>query len=256
MLRTLVTASLATLSAAGMCSPTPPRRERHADAKLSAKQLGQHGEVGILCDDVACEETPIILTNTPLEKDELQSQGMVCELQEGLEMDGSSVWACGHHSSSSSRGGDAHMSLSDTAGVSVSDLGLTMADLEEALPSELLGGIDSSGYQSTSRLGGDQGVVWSESATEVEAELTIPGLRGQPAGAMAVAVTDTTCTITAFGMLAWSCVLLDEVDAASAQFSAEDGPSMVPVVRVKATKRRPGRWGGFLRAIGEDSVLQ
>ena len=246
-----VLASFATLcSAAALCAPQVPPRANQA------KPLGQPGETGVVCDEVVCEETEIVLSSTPIE-------GMVCELQDGLEMDGAPVWACGSHSSSnSSRGGIAHMQLSDAAGsaTDVSDLGLTMADLEEKLDPEMLGGgIESSGYQSTSRLSAssdDQGVVWTESATEIEAELTIPGLRGQPAGAMAVALTETTCTVTAFGMLAWSCILVDEVDAASLQFSADDGPNMVPLLRVKATKRRPGRWGGFLRAIGEDSVLQ
>ena len=37
--------------------------------------------------------------------------------------------------------------------------------------------------------------------------LTIPGLLGQPAGSLAVEMTETTATITAFGRAVWSCVL-------------------------------------------------
>ena len=36
--------------------------------------------------------------------------------------------------------------------------------------------------------------------------LTIPGLLGQPTDALAVEMTETTATITAFGRAVWSCV--------------------------------------------------
>ena len=43
-------------------------------------------------------------------------------------------------------------------------------------------------------------------ATRAQATLTIPGLLGQPADSLAVEMTETTATITAFGRAVWSCV--------------------------------------------------
>ena len=147
----------------------------------------------------------------------------------------------------------------EAKGVDVSDLGLTMADLEKPLPRELTDGIASNGYESTSRLPGnqDRGCVWAETSTHLEASITIEGLRGQPAAAMDAAVTDTTLTLTAFGRDVWSCVLRGRCVPDTFSLSAEDGMGMLPVCRVSLQKADAGtRWGGLIEQIGEDSVLQ
>ena len=148
------------------------------------------------------------------------------------------------------------MCASEMPSVDVSDLGLTMDDLEEPLPPELTQGIATSGYESTQRLVSDDGCVWAETPELLEVALSIPGLRGQPAMAMAAEVTSTSMTVTAFGRDVWSCVLRGQCVPDSAEFSAEDGPGALPVLRLSLAKANPGeRWGGFIASIGEDSIL-
>jgi len=246
--------------------PNHPRRSSSATASSASPPVHLLSkEPGILCNDDACTETPIYLTTDPATAD----PGLVCELQEGLHMDGQVVWACGQMDDGEGSGGGAAAVTAGRSGevtmsglaeggrVDVSDLGLTMEDLEKVLDPELLGGIDSSGYQSSSRVAGqdDQGVAWSETIDEIEATLRLPGLRGQPTAAIAVDFTDTTCVVTAFGMAVWSCVLVDEVEVSSTSWSVEDGPEAVPAIRVRATKQRSARWSGFLQQVGENSIL-
>jgi len=237
-----------------------PRRGSSAAASSASPPVHLLSkEPGILCNDDACTETPIYLTTDPATAD----PGLVCELQEGLHMDGQVVWACGKIEDGEGNGGSAAVmaarsgEVTMSGRVDVSDLGLTMEDLEKVLDPELLGGIDSSGYQSSSRVAGqdDQGVAWSETIDEIEATLRLPGLRGQPTAAIAVDFTDTTCVVTAFGMAVWSCVLVDEVEVSSTSWSVEDGPEAVPAIRVRATKQRSARWSGFLQQVGENSIL-
>merc|ERR1719424_2471695 len=135
---------------------------------------------------------------------------MFCVLQEGMHMDNQPVWACTHVAPSggecSSRGGSVQMMAEP---VDVSDLGLTMSDLEDELPEGLLGEVELSGYESTSRLENslDQGCEWEEAADRVNVALIIPGLRGQPAMAVSADLTSETLTVTVFGTAVWSCVL-------------------------------------------------
>lgn len=144
-----------------------------------------------------------------------------------------------------------------TESVDVSDLGLTMDDLQKPLPPELSAGIASSGHESTSRVNLDEGCIWAETTTHLEATLSIPGLRGQPAAALEVIPTDATLTVTAFGRDIWSCVLRGRCVPDTFSVSAEDGPGMLPALRVSVQKAEPGaRWGGLIEQIGEDSVLQ
>ena len=92
---------------------------------------------------------------------------------------------------------------------------------------------------------------------EVEATLTISGLRGQPAMSFAVEFTETTATLTAFGRQVWSCVLRGTIDPAASSFHVEDGMGMLPIVHVNVRKAANApRWGGLIQSIGEDSVLQ
>jgi hypothetical protein len=141
--------------------------------------------------------------------------------------------------------------------ISVKDLGLTMEDVMKSFPKEMLQELVTSGYESTSRVPGntDQGAAWAESAETVEVTLTVPGLRGQPAASLSIEATDTTLTLTAWGRAIWSCVLRGAIDPKTASMSAEDGMAMLPVIKFSARKAGAGRWGGFIQAIGEDSLL-
>jgi hypothetical protein len=143
--------------------------------------------------------------------------------------------------------------------VDVSDLGLTMEDLNEPLPDEITGEVSSRGYERTSRLPDslDRGIQWYETADRIDATLNIPGLRGQPAAALTVELTATTATVTAFGMPVWSCILRGEVGSGSTprvEVREEEGMPMLAI----SVSKQPGasRWGGFARSIGEDSILQ
>lgn len=69
-------------------------------------------------------------------------------------------------------------------------------------------------------------------------------------------MTETTATITAFGTAVWSCVLRGTVDPGATKI-AISSEGMQPVVAIAVTKTPgSGRWGGLIKQIGEDSVLQ
>ena len=142
-------------------------------------------------------------------------------------------------------------------GIDVSDLGLTMDDLNAPLPEEAFQ-LTKSGTQSTSRVPGvdDDGCVWEETAEDMEVTLSIPGLRGQPPAALALDITKNTATITAFGYAVWSCILRGNCDPDTVSFSATDGADMVPLVTISVKKADPSeRWDGFILQCGEDSIL-
>jgi hypothetical protein len=146
-------------------------------------------------------------------------------------------------------------------GIDVSDLGLSLTDLQKPLPAGLDAALSvtSMGIESTSGLPEkrDEGISWRESFDTIEATLVIPGLRGQPAAAMLVELAETTCTITVFGRIIWSGILRGEIDPrASMGYVKLDG--MQPVIDVSMRKAYPegDRWNGFLLSIGVDSVLQ
>jgi hypothetical protein len=144
--------------------------------------------------------------------------------------------------------------------VDVTDLGLTMADLERELPSAPGGGpaLITSGVESSSGLASrrDEGIAWQESYDSLIVELTISGLRGQPTQAMQLEMAETTATVTVFGRIIWSCILRGSVDPSSAVSSVRlDG--MQPVIALTIRKATPEpRWNGFLLSIGVDSLLQ
>ena len=149
--------------------------------------------------------------------------------------------------------------------IDVSDLGLTMDDLDKPIPSELLGDfkVVASGMQSTSRIESidDEGCLWEESADLIGATLSIEGLRGQPVAAMDVAFSTTTCTVTVFGYAVWSCLLKGECIPESAVTKIQDGYDMTPLITLSVAKKKDEagvpleRWGGFIDTIGEDSIL-
>ena len=147
---------------------------------------------------------------------------------------------------------------SDVQSIDVSDLGITMEDLEKPLPPEMLQGMALQGVESTSRIPTDQddGCLWTEHSNTLDVTLVIPGLRGQPAAALAVTFSTTTATVSAFGRAVWSCVLKGEVIPESATFVTEDGVDMIPVISLTVQKAdKSARWGGFIEQIGEDSIL-
>ena len=157
------------------------------------------------------------------------------------------------------RGGAPSMMADD--GVDVSDLGLTMDDLDAPLPEELFGGsggLETSGSQSTSGVPGntDLGCEWTETPGTLAATLKIPGLRGQPAMALNIDLTDSTFVVTVFGMQVWSSVLKGLIDPSASTWSVEEGSDMTPLVQVELKKATAGRWGGLIDSIGVDSVLQ
>ena len=142
--------------------------------------------------------------------------------------------------------------------VDVSDLGLTMDDLNEALPPEMFG-ISTSGYESTSRITtvDDEGCAWEESQDRMDVTLKIPGLRGQPTACLAVEFCDeTSLTVTAFGMVVWSCLLRNTYKTDTASFEVKEGPDMTPIITLSLEKTNTSsRWGGFIEQIGENSIL-
>ena len=139
----------------------------------------------------------------------------------------------------------------------VSDLGLTLADLEKSLPREMMT-TTSSGYQSTSRISSvnDDGCLYEERDDSVDVTLAIPGLRGQPAAALSVLFSTTTVSVTAFGRVIWSCIQRGISDVDECTFLTEDGKDGIPVIQLVVKKRDLGeKWGGFILQIGEDSIL-
>jgi hypothetical protein len=143
--------------------------------------------------------------------------------------------------------------------VDVSDLGLTMDDFNAPLPNELLEGVETSGYDSTSRLEDiqDDACLWTETPEKMKAILTIPGLRGQPAMCLSVLTATNTVSITAFGRVVWSCILKGSVKPETAAFETEEGSDRIPVVTFEVEKASDAgkRWDGFILEIGEDSIL-
>mmetsp|Transcript_26562 Transcript_26562/g.56503 ORF Transcript_26562/g.56503 Transcript_26562/m.56503 type:complete len:201 (-) Transcript_26562:491-1093(-) len=141
--------------------------------------------------------------------------------------------------------------------IDVSDLGLTMADLDKQIPIHDFS-FESSGYQSTSRIPdvNDSGCFWSENPEDVDVTLRIPGLRGQPAEALSVLFSTTTVSVTAFGRTVWSCIQMGISDTDDCTFLTEEGEDGIPIIQLNVKKRdTEERWGGFVLQIGEDSIL-
>ena len=142
--------------------------------------------------------------------------------------------------------------------VDVSDLGLTMDDLNAPLPAELLRGIATSGYESTSRIPSvqDDACMWTEEESSIKATLAIPGLRGQPPAALSVEFATNTVSVFAFGQIVWSAILRGDVKPETLKIETFDGPDLVPVIELEIEKATTEeRWGGFILQIGENSIL-
>lgn len=145
----------------------------------------------------------------------------------------------------------------DVVSIDVSDLGLTMADLQEKIPIHNFS-IESSGYQSTSRIPDveDNGCYWVENPDGyMDVTLRIPGLIRQPAESLSVLFSTTTISVTAFGRVVWSAIQMGISDVDDVMFLTEDGMDGA-VIQLSIRKRdQDKRWGGFILQIGEDSIL-
>jgi len=250
---------LALSRGAAAARPTMSEHVLQVDNGPACHILGEEEDEGILCDEQVCEPTRMYLCDGDHSE---WTPGMTCILQEGLTIDGKPVYACGqlttddepddrHQPTGSRRSGHITMKAAEN----VSDLGLTMADLEAPIPFD---GITTRGVESASRTTDDGGCEFVETADQVEATLTIPGLRGQPAAAMKLDLTIDTATITVFGRAVWSCVLRGKIftEASTSEMLTSPKTPMQPLVRLKV-KKQPGaaRWGGLIKSIGEDSLL-
>ena len=72
---------------------------------------------------------------------------------------------------------------------------------------------------------------------------------------MAVEATETSLTVLAFGRAVWSCILQGRIQPKTAQHSAAEAMGSPPVISFSANKASAGLWGGFVKSIGEDSLL-
>lgn len=154
-------------------------------------------------------------------------------------------------------GNDDSESSSGVISIDVSDLGLTMADLEKKIPIHNFS-LESSGYQSTSRIPdvNDDGCYWVENPEDLDVTLRIPGLRGQPAEALSVLFSTTTTSISAFGRIVWSAIQMGISDTDDCTFLTLDGEDGIPIIQLNVRKRDlDERWGGFILQVGEDSIL-
>jgi hypothetical protein len=147
---------------------------------------------------------------------------------------------------------------SSTTSVDVSDLGLTMADLNVPLPEGFLEGIEMTGYESTSSDPGinDDGCMWTETPEKMTVVFAITGLRGQPSMCFDTLTSTNTVSISAFGRVVWSCILRGNVKPETAVAETRDGADSIPIIEFEVEKATTGdRWGGFILQIGEDSLL-
>ena len=141
--------------------------------------------------------------------------------------------------------------------IDVSDLGLTMSDLEKEIPIHNFS-VESSGYQSTSRVPDvdDQGCYWVENAEDLDVTLRIPGLVGQPAEAISVLFSTTTISVSVFGRIVWSAIQMGISDIDDCSFLTDEDEYGKPIIQLNVKKRDlDERWGGFILQIGEDSIL-
>ena len=148
-----------------------------------------------------------------------------------------------------------------TTEIDVSDLGLTMDDLNDPLPKDLFQVIETSGYESTSRIPSvyDDACFWTETPTDVSVLLALPGLRGQPPMALSVLTSRNTISVAVFGRIVWSAILRGETMPETATFETREGVDFVPVIEYTVQKADDAnsqrRWDGFILQVGEDSLL-
>ena len=132
--------------------------------------------------------------------------------------------------------------------VDVSDLNLTMNDLERPLDwasMETIGSSSSRDYYK-----------WKETKTDMFIIFKHPGTRGQPAAAIDVKLTATTLTVTIFGYAVWSGILQNQIDVSRSTFEAIEGQNYQPIINIRLCKSVDILWNEFISSVGVDSVLQ
>ena len=153
--------------------------------------------------------------------------------------------------------GDDQQDENGVVSIDVSDLGITMSDLDKKIPANNFS-LESSGYSSTSRITDvdDNGCYWVENPEDIDVTLRIPGLRGQPAEATSVLFSTTTISVSVFGRIVWSAIQMGISDIDDCTFLTLDGEDGIPIIQLNVRKRDlDERWGGFILQVGEDSIL-
>ena len=153
--------------------------------------------------------------------------------------------------------GDDQQDENGVVSIDVSDLGITMSDLDKKIPANNFS-LESSGYSSTSRITDvdDSGCYWVENPEDIDVTLRIPGLRGQPAEATSVLFSTTTISVSVFGRIVWSAIQMGISDIDDCTFLTLDGEDGIPIIQLNVRKRDlDERWGGFILQVGEDSIL-
>jgi hypothetical protein len=216
--------------------------------------MKETGVLVALASAVSCHSTTAFLSVAPLQSTRHQQLRVKPSFIIAAVVDSNSE---SNDSSSSKTGSDSDSG--STMMIDVSDLGLTMDDFNAPLPPEFFEGMSSTGYESISRPpdNDDKGCQWVETADQIEAALKIPGLRGQPAAAMAVIFSTTTICVSVFGRVVWSAVLRGTVDDPNlCKFEVEEQEDMIPLITIQLPKQQDNkRWGGLIAQIGEDSLL-
>jgi len=208
--------------------------------------------VGILCLLV----TPAVLAWSPIADSKwTRGRGLVSSSYPRL----ASLWNDKQPFDSST---SSTSSTSAVTEIDVSDLGLTMDDLNAPIPSEFWQVTETSGYESTSRIPSvqDDACFWTETPDEMSVILAIPGLRGQPSMAISVLTSKNTISVSVFGRIVWSAILRGETIPESATFESRDGSNFIPIIEYSVRKTATGsqgrkRWDGFILQVGEDSLL-
>ena len=132
--------------------------------------------------------------------------------------------------------------------VDVSDLNITMSDLEKPLDDVELefesSGVSERGYYS-----------WVESLKHIEVSFSHPGIRGQPKDAILAEFTSSTLTISIFGYVTYSAVLEGPIIPEESKIEISDGDDNIPKIFLDVTKATPGRWNRFVREVGANGLL-
>lgn len=95
--------------------------------------------------------------------------------------------------------------------VDVSDLNITMSDLDKSLEKLAIEstGISKRGYYR-----------WVESMTDMDVIMTHPGMIGQPGEAVDCIFTDSTVTVSIFGYIVWSAIFMGPVVSSQCSFKS------------------------------------
>ena len=127
-------------------------------------------------------------------------------------------------------------------------------------------GSERHGTESTSRVVcDDQGCTWTETAETVSVDICLKGLRGQPAGCLAVHLAASrdyvwrgrgTASVSAFGQVVWSCVMRGAIVVDACSTEVADGGQMLPIIRITVRKLpEAAPWEGFIEEIEYNTLM-